>query len=258
MVHDGATPVIAYVNRQSQTPTGRRVLWVEAFVLIEAISILWIDRPLADFFHKDGAGLKPFFEIVQHFGIGYPYMVASGLAYVAMRWADRWPRLRPWGPALRTASIVPGFIFAAVGASGLVVDLLKILVGRTRPKLLFAGGAYDFGWFGLRADDWSWPSGHAATAAALVTALWCLWPRPLYLYVAAAALIAVSRVVTGAHYLSDVVAGAAIAVAVTRALAYWLMPGRAVDRRRASRTLRPHYASRVGWRHDPAHRYVRQ
>ncbi|MBV9552058.1 MAG: phosphatase PAP2 family protein, partial [Alphaproteobacteria bacterium] len=64
--------------------------------------------------------------------------------------------------------------------------------------------------------------GHAATAAAVMTALWCLWPRPLYLYIAAAALVALSRVWTGAHYLSDVIAGAAIAIVVTRALAVWL------------------------------------
>jgi undecaprenyl-diphosphatase len=132
--------------------------------------------------------------------------------------------------AMREAAVTPGFLFAAIGASGLVVDLLKIVVGRTRPKLLFETGAYDFSWFGLRADDWSFPSGHAATAAALMTALWCLWPRPLWLYVFGAVLVAASRVVTGAHYLSDVVAGAVIAVLVTRAIALWLLP-----RRRAAR-----------------------
>ena len=230
VVHDGAAPILAWIERLAVTQTGRRVLWLVSFVLIEAISIIWIDRPLADFFHKAGTGLKPFFEIVQCFGIGYPYLVASGLAFVVMRWGGRWERLRPRGPAMRAAAIIPGFIFAAVAASGLVVDLLKVLFGRTRPKLLFAGGAYDFGWLGLRSDDWSFPSGHAATAAAVATALWCLWPRPLYLYVAAAALVALSRVWIGAHYLSDVIAGAAIAVAMTRALAFWLAPRRAIGK----------------------------
>ena len=61
------------------------------------------------------------------------------------------------------------------------------------------------------------------SSAALMTALWCLWPRPLWLYVAAAALVAVSRVVTSQHYLSDVIAGAALAVVVTRLLAAWLL-----------------------------------
>ena len=42
--------------------------------------------------------------------------------------------------AMREAAIIPGFLFAAIGASGLVVDLLKVLVGRTRPKLLSEAG----------------------------------------------------------------------------------------------------------------------
>ena len=146
--------------------------------------------------------------------------------FALFRWGGELPRLKGWAQPMRAAAFIPGFIFAAVGASGLVVDLLKILVGRTRPKLLFADGTYDVTWFGLRADHWSFPSGHAATAAALMTALWCLWPRPLWLYVAGAALIAASRVITGQHFLSDVVAGAAIGVLVTRAIAAWLLPRR--------------------------------
>jgi membrane-associated phospholipid phosphatase len=103
--------------------------------------------------------------------------------------------------------------------SGLTVDLLKVIFGRARPKLLFAAGTYDFSWLGLGADHWSFPSGHAATAAALMTALWCLWPRHVLFYVILAAIVAASRVAIGAHYLSDVVMGAFVAVLVTRALA---------------------------------------
>ena len=54
---------------------------------------------------------------------------------------------------------------------------------------------------------------------ALATALWCLWPRHVLFYIALASVVAASRVVTGAHYLSDVVAGGFVAVLVTRAVA---------------------------------------
>jgi membrane-associated phospholipid phosphatase len=59
-----------------------------------------------------------------------------------------------------------------------------------------------------------------------MAALWCLWPRPLWLYVAATALVAASRVITGQHFLSDVIAGVAIGVVVTRLIALWLLPRR--------------------------------
>lgn len=230
VVHDGFAPVTAWTRELYQTSGGRRILLAAGIVLGEAVSIIWIDRPLADFFHAEGAPIKPFFAAVERFGLGWPYLVLSAAAFAVLRWGGSWEKLRPRAAAMREAAVIPGFFFAAIGASGLVVDLLKVIVGRTRPKLLFATGTYDFGWFGLRADDWSFPSGHAATAAALMAALWCLWPRPLWLYVFGAALVAASRVVTGAHYLSDVVAGAVIAVLVTRAIAAWLFPQRRASR----------------------------
>jgi lipid A 4'-phosphatase len=226
VVDDGATPIIERIERLRETPNGQRVLWAASIVLFEAAAMLWIDRPIADFFHADDGALQRFFGVVQRFGLGWPYLLISGLAFLLLRWGGQWRRLGQWNASMRAAAFIPGFVFAAIAVSGLVVDLLKVAVGRSRPKLLFAAGDYNFSWLGWRADHWSFPSGHAATAAALMTALWCLWPRPLWLYVAGAALIAIARVVTGQHYLSDVVAGAVIAVLVTRGLAVWLLSSR--------------------------------
>src|SRR6516225_4653652 len=50
----------------------------------------------------------------------------------------------------------------------------------------------------------------------LVTALWFLWPQHILFYVLVAAIVCVSRVVVGAHYLADGLAGALIAVLTTR------------------------------------------
>lgn len=236
MVNDGATPIIAFVERTGETPSGRRLLWAMAFVLTEAVAMIWLDRPVADFFHAAGGARQPFFLGVQSLGLGYPYLVLSGLAFAFLRWGGELRQLRRWATALRAQAFIPGFIFVAVAGAGLAADIVKIVVGRTRPKLLFASGTYDFTWFGLRADHWSFPSGHATTIAALMTALWCLWPRPLWLYVAAAGVVAASRVVTGQHYLSDVIAGAALGVAVTRLLAARLLrkgDGASADREAA-------------------------
>ena len=54
----------------------------------------------------------------------------------------------------------------------------------------------------------SMPSGHAATAFAAATALALLFPRLRLAAYALAALICVSRVYLGVHYVSDVVVGA--------------------------------------------------
>ena len=60
----------------------------------------------------------------------------------------------------------------------------------------------------------SFPSGHAATAFAAAALVGALRPRlrvPLY---AVAALVALSRVYLGVHYWLDVIAGAALGIAI--------------------------------------------
>jgi membrane-associated phospholipid phosphatase len=155
-----------------------------------------------------------------------PYLIVFGVAFIVLRWGGNLALFEPWTARMRAAASMPALLFAAVAVSGILVDLLKVIVGRPRPKLLFSAGAYEFSWIGLSADHWSFPSGHAATAAALATALWCLWPQPVLFYAIGAALVAASRIVMGAHYLSDVVMGAFIGVLVTRALAAAFAQGR--------------------------------
>jgi lipid A 4'-phosphatase len=200
------------------SPAGRAGAWSAAAALVTMSAILWIDRPLALFFHRH-AEWHPPAEAIQRLGFGTPYLVAFSIAFAALHWGGILPRLRPWADRMREAAIIPLFLLASVAASGLVVDLLKVVFGRTRPKLLFADGIYDFGWLGLAADYWSFPSGHTAAVAALATALWCLWPRHVLFYSALASVVAASRVVTGAHYLSDVVVGGFLAILITRAVA---------------------------------------
>lgn len=210
--------------RLYRLPCGRFGLWTAGIFLLEAAIIGWIDRPLAYYFHTSGAFWRPAFDILGRLGDSLPYLVLCAVAYAGLRWGGALPRLRRWAEPMAVAAKVPALLFAAVAASGLAVDLLKVIAGRTRPKLLFATGTYDFSWIGLQADYWSFPSGHASTVVALMTALWCLWPRHVLFYITIAALVAGSRIVTGAHFASDVIMGAFLAVVVTRLIAAHLAP----------------------------------
>jgi undecaprenyl-diphosphatase len=62
------------------------------------------------------------------------------------------------------------------------------------------------------------PSGHAAGAFAAVVAVGLVHPRLRWPLLALAALIALSRVWLGVHYLTDVIAGAALGAAVAYAV----------------------------------------
>jgi membrane-associated phospholipid phosphatase len=67
-------------------------------------------------------------------------------------------------------------------------------------------------------DSYAMPSGHAATAFGAATAVGLVHPRLRPPLLTLAALIAISRVWLGVHYLSDVLVGAALGSAVSLTL----------------------------------------
>jgi lipid A 4'-phosphatase len=192
---------------------------IVATATLVAVSIESVDRPLALFLHTRDADLHAAFELIGRLGEAWVWLLFFALAFAGLHWGGELPRLRPSVVPMRALSALPAFLFASIAASGLVVDVMKIGFGRLRPKLLFRSDLYGFTWLGWRPDHWSFPSGHTATIVALFSALWWLWPQHLLFYVLAAAIVAGSRVVVGAHYPSDVMAGALVAVLSTRYVA---------------------------------------
>lgn len=66
----------------------------------------------------------------------------------------------------------------------------------------------------LPPDQFSFPSGHSITAFALAMVLGSFYPGSQVSLLAVAASIAVSRIILGMHFLSDVLAGSAIGILI--------------------------------------------
>jgi undecaprenyl-diphosphatase len=96
----------------------------------------------------------------------------------------------------------------AHGLAALSATILKHAIGRPRPRFMHAGN-FEFSPAGGSGWD-SFPSGHAAAAFAVATVLATKVPRARWLILAATLAIAVSRIVSGSHYLTDVAAGTAL------------------------------------------------
>ena len=103
-----------------------------------------------------------------------------------------------------------GFLFAAIGLPGLVVTIVKRLIGRARPLVEGAADPFLYRPLGWSVQYASLPSGHATDAFAIAAAIGALWPRTRLVMWSYALLIAASRVVLTAHFPSDVVAGAVV------------------------------------------------
>ncbi len=108
-------------------------------------------------------------------------------------------------PELRYMSVTGGIGLAATIAE---TYALKTLINRKRPYKKYAGQLSPL----LSKSTASFPSGHTSTA--FYTATWLTLEKPKW-YVAVpsylwAGLVAHSRNYTGVHYLTDVLAGAAL------------------------------------------------
>jgi len=139
-----------------------------------------------------------------------------GLAFPSLRWpAVRWPSFQPTLAQESMARMI-----GATACGGLMVDLVKLLVGRARPRAIdVAAQASALATFGIvpatgsHSDARSFPSGHAAVACGLLAALAWRYPHGRWLFLLFAASAALQRVASAAHFPSDVCFGAALGLA---------------------------------------------
>ena len=113
------------------------------------------------------------------------------------------------------------FVFASVAFTGILVNILKPVFGRARPKLFDQLGPHAFDPLSFGYDFASFPSGHSTTIFALAVALAFLLPRAKAPLLLVAAFFACTRIVLGAHYLSDVIAGAFMSALAVAWLRHW-------------------------------------
>jgi membrane-associated phospholipid phosphatase len=179
-----------------------------ATVLLVALAMAFADGQLATASKQLPGWVHAAFEFMTDFGKSGWFLWPTGLTLAAIA-AVSSPTLAPLSRlVLATIAVRTGFLFAAIAVPSLFSTIIKRVVGRARP---FVGAEADpFLYWPMiwRADYASMPSGHATSAFAAAVAIGLIWPRLRPLRMIYALIIAVSRVVLDAHYLSDVIAGA--------------------------------------------------
>nr|WP_320142385.1 phosphatase PAP2 family protein [uncultured Cohaesibacter sp.] len=191
-------------------PTIREPDWVLVLVItfsFIALGMLFVDEAAGYWKATLPKETYDLFQSVTRWGKSENYLVPSGLAVLVTALLP-WQRLTMSAKAALCQLQMAGlFIFIAVAGAGLSNNILKILIGRGRPRYFEEFGPHYFNSPGFASSFQSFPSGHSTTVGAMAIALTLLFPRLKWLWIAAGMWIAFSRIVVGAHYPSDIVAG---------------------------------------------------
>lgn len=128
----------------------------------------------------------------------------------------------PAPPRRITPRIAATLVALSPGSAGLLAELLKLILRRERPSELEL-----YAFRSLSERPWSTsglglPSSHAAVAFGGSLALITIFPRLRWPALLMASGCAFTRIASGAHYPSDVLAGAAVGWAASLISARWI------------------------------------
>ena len=181
--------------------------WAAIIISLTVACLLLLDPLVFGVVRQFNPEIRGFFRSFTDLGKAIWILIPSGIG-VALLLALRsrkpgWRKAAAYGYGAQLLA----FLFVAVAGASIAGALIKNTIGRARPKLYDELGSFDFHPFAYTADFASFPSGHATTICTLAAALAILWPRGRVFLFVAAAWIAATRFLIGAHYFSDAVAG---------------------------------------------------
>ena len=193
------------------TPASPRQIWIALIVtaVIALIAAFLLDQATANWITTHSSPeLKRMMRIVSRVGDWPAHAIAGaiGFAIALVMGSKAWMRIF-------LAMLI------ALALAGVTTRVIKIATGRARPSV-----KTEARWNGpqLSSKYHAFPSGHTASSTAFFVALFLARKKiggPLLLI---PILIAASRMILGAHYLSDVTFAAIIGVFSALLVARWL------------------------------------
>ncbi len=168
-----------------------------------------VARAIRSLYHPMGYLPNPwlawFSDLGDALGHGRSLVLVS-VSLAAIGYLGKWPVLRAAG----LKSLI------AHGVVAVVANGLKHLIGRPRPKFMHAGTEQLGPSMGNGFD--SFPSGHTSASFAVAMVLSRLCPKAAWAAMGVGVAVALSRVLRGSHFPTDVAAGAVIGVLVGAAV----------------------------------------
>lgn len=113
------------------------------------------------------------------------------------------------------------FMVVSMLTAATVLNALKLIIGRYRPRYMFNEDLVGFEPFSVALKMASFPSGHAQSIWSAMIALMFLTPRYIPVYAVIAITVSASRFLTAVHFVSDVIMSAFLSYAVAVLVRHW-------------------------------------
>jgi len=178
-----------------------------AVVMLVIVAMVWLDAVTIGAVARLPNWINETYNDLTDYGRSTWFLWPSGLLVLLMAAAYTRAATRMSQLVLTAIAVRSGFVFLAIGIPGLIDTISKRWIGRVRPSQFGPFAYHPLSWNSAYA---SLPSGHTAAAFSALVAIGSLFPRLRPLLWVYAVTIAMSRVIIAAHFLSDVIAGAAV------------------------------------------------
>ena len=152
--------------------------------------------------------LKKFFINITEIGDSLWFFVISVLGFLIAYFLSKSKIKNKFIQNLKIFFI---FLFTATLLTGVLTQILKHIIGRPRPNYSSENSFFGFEFFSFESSLHSFPSGHTSTIFIVALALSMLTPKIKIYYIFFALIVGFSRVIVGAHFLTDVIGGIVIA-----------------------------------------------
>ncbi len=179
------------------------------YLFLGVLVFLFFDYSISKIFYNINSQTKSLFETLTHFGDSLYFFTTTIIIWVTIKIIQNKNKI------LITISDISIFIFLNILFSGIIVQIFKHLIGRPRPSLFHSNELSALDFFNFKSSWHSFPSGHTATIFACIFCLIFLFPKIKNILISIAIIVASTRVIVGAHYVSDIFAGALVAYITT-------------------------------------------
>ena len=190
------------------------LLWAGFLSIFVGVLALAIDRRLAHFIYDHiSAKVHKALDSITHYAKAGHWLAAAILALIVAA------GMRHYGVLADEATMLVNYSLAFIASLTLgsaVLHVIKLVLGRRRPRDDMEMGLYGFVPFRFDLQYNSFPSGHALTIMCVAVIAACVWPELAVLWFAIALWLGLTRAWLTAHFLSDVFVGAGIGMLAAR------------------------------------------